>query len=117
VPVKKVVRTVSDIRNSRYAVLRNIVTLDGASFVPIEADRDDAQQLKTVLLPPGAWSVGRTLDEVRARGADVTFASIRRHGIVGREPDGDTELRDGDIVAIQGSPGACEHAESVLLAG
>jgi CPA2 family monovalent cation:H+ antiporter-2 len=112
------VRTVGDIRNSRYAVLRNIVNLDGASFVPIEADpNDDSEQLKTVLLPPGAWGVGRTLDEVRARGAEVTFTSIRRHGIVGREPGGETSLRDGDIVVIYGSPKACEHAESVLLAG
>jgi CPA2 family monovalent cation:H+ antiporter-2 len=117
VPVVKVVRTVSDIRNSRYAVLRNIVNLDGASFVPIEADREDSEQLKTVLLPPGAWGVGRTLDEVRERGAEVTFTSIRRHGIVGREPGGETSLRDGDIVVIYGSPKACEHAESVLLAG
>jgi CPA2 family monovalent cation:H+ antiporter-2 len=117
VPVVKVVRTVSDIRNSRYAVLRNIVNLDGASFVPIEAERDDSEQLKTVLLPPGAWGVGRTLDEVRERGAEVTFTSIRRHGIVGREPGGETSLRDGDIVVIYGSPKACEHAESVLLAG
>ena len=52
-----------------------------------------------------------------ARGAEVTFTSIRRHGIVGREPGGETSLRDGDIVVIYGSPRACEHAESVLLAG
>jgi monovalent cation:H+ antiporter-2, CPA2 family len=117
VPVVKVVRTISDIRNSRYAVLRNIVNLDGASFVPIESAPDDSEQLKTVLLPPGAWGIGRTLDEVRARGAEVTFTSIRRHGIVGREPGGETSLRDGDIVVIYGSPKACEHAESVLLAG
>jgi CPA2 family monovalent cation:H+ antiporter-2 len=117
VPVVKVVRTVGDIRNSRYAVLRNIVNLDGASYVPIESSPDDSEQLKTVLLPPGAWGVGRTLDEVRARGAEVTFTSIRRHGIVGREPGGETSLRDGDIVVIYGSPKACEHAESVLLAG
>ncbi len=47
----------------------------------------------------------------------MTFNSIRRHGIVGREPGGETSLRDGDIVVIYGSPKACEHAESVLLAG
>jgi len=117
VPVVKVVRTISDIRNSRYAVLRNVVNLDGASFVPIESAAEDSEQLKTVLLPPGAWGVGRTLDEVRERGAEVTFTSIRRHGIVGREPGGETSLRDGDIVVISGSPRACEHAESVLLAG
>jgi CPA2 family monovalent cation:H+ antiporter-2 len=117
VPVVKVVRTVGEIRNSRYAVLRNIVNQDGASQMPIEYGSDDTEELKTVLLPPGAWCVGRTLDEVRARGAEVTFTSIRRRGIVGREPVGETSLRDGDIVVIYGPPKALEHAESVLLAG
>ncbi len=117
VPVTKVVRTVGEIRSSRYAVLRNIVNLDGASQVPIETVDDQAEELKTVLLPPGAWGVGRTLDEIRERGAEVRFTSIRRHEIVGREPGGEAQLRDGDIVVIYGSPKALEHAESVLLAG
>ena len=117
VPVVKVVRTVSEIRNSRYAVLRSIVNRDGATELPIEYQPDGGEELKTVLLPPGAWGVGRTLDEIRQRGADVRFTSIRRHGIVGREPGGEAQLRDGDVVVIYGSPRQLEHAESVLLAG
>lgn len=118
VPAVKVVRAVSEIRSSRYAVLRSIVNQDGASQLPIEYESSGSEEgLKTVLLPPGAWCIGRTIDEVRARGAEVTFTSIRRHGIVGREPGGETALRDGDVVVIYGSPKALEHAESVLLAG
>ena len=37
--------------------------------------------------------------------------------ILGREPSGDTVLRDGDIVVIYGQPEELERAESVLLAG
>jgi CPA2 family monovalent cation:H+ antiporter-2 len=47
----------------------------------------------------------------------VTFTSLRRMGIVGREPGGETQLRDGDIVVLYGPPEALEHAEGVLLAG
>jgi CPA2 family monovalent cation:H+ antiporter-2 len=54
---------------------------------------------------------------VRARGADVTFTALRRQGITGRQPDGATELREGDIVVVYGTPEALEHAEAVLLAG
>ena len=67
--------------------------------------------------PPGAWAVGRSVDEVRARGAAVAFTGIRRHGILGKAPEGATRLREGDIVLIQGRPKALEHAEGVLLAG
>src|SRR6185369_15967791 len=115
VPVTKVVRTIGEIRNSRYAMLRNVVTQDWERS--IEQVPDQGEALKTVVLPPGAWAVGRTLDEIRGQGAEVTFTSIRRHGIVGREPAGDMSLRDGDIVVIYGEPKALEHAESVLLAG
>ena len=69
------------------------------------------------MLPRGGWAVGRRLEEIRARGAEVAFTAIRRQGITGREPDGDTELREGDVVVIYGVPEALEHAEAVLLAG
>jgi Trk K+ transport system NAD-binding subunit len=36
---------------------------------------------------------------------------------MGREPSGETEFHDGDIVVIYGTPAALEHAEAVLLAG
>ena len=68
-------------------------------------------------LPPGSWCIGKCVDEVRRAGADVAFTGIRRQGILGREPTGDTEFQDGDIVVIYGTPEALEHAEAVLLAG
>ncbi len=70
-----------------------------------------------MVLPPGAWAVGRTLEDVRGKGADVAFTGVRRNGILGREPSVDTRLREGDIIVIYGQPEELEHAESVLLAG
>ena len=52
-----------------------------------------------------------------ARAREVAFTGIRRQGILGREPSGDTEFQDGDIVVIYGTPEELEHAEAVLLAG
>jgi CPA2 family monovalent cation:H+ antiporter-2 len=115
VPVTRVVRTMGDIRNNRYAVLRNIVRRGDARL--IDETHEYREELKSIVIPPGAWSVGRSLGEVRGRGAHVTFTGIRRQGILGREPSGDTLLRDGDIVVIYGQPEELERAESVLLAG
>jgi CPA2 family monovalent cation:H+ antiporter-2 len=70
-----------------------------------------------VVLPPGSWCIGKRVEEVRSAGAEVAFTGIRRQGILGREPTGDTEFQDGDIVVIYGTPEALEHAEAVLLAG
>ncbi|HEX4387929.1 MAG TPA: cation:proton antiporter [Steroidobacteraceae bacterium] len=115
VPVSRVVRTLGEIRNNRYAVLRNIVRRGDAR--PVDETSEHREELKSVVIPPGAWSVGRSLQEVRGRGVEVTFTGVRRHGILGREPSGETVLHDGDIVVIYGQPEELERAEAVLLAG
>jgi len=116
VPVTRVVRAIGDIRNNRYSVLRNIVPRGEAGPFD-ESSPDQREELRSVVIPPGAWAVGRTLEDVRGRGAEVTFTGVRRQGILGREPAGDTIFRDGDIVVIYGQPEELARAESVLLAG
>ncbi len=115
VPVSRVVRTLGDIRNNRYTVLRNIVRRGDAR--PVDETSEHREEIKSVVLPPGAWSIGRTLAEVRSHDVAVSFTGVRRHGILGREPAGDTVLRDGDIVVIYGQPEYLERGEAVLLAG
>lgn len=115
VPAPNVVRVIGEIRTNRYSLLRNVVTRDWEH--PIEHAPQDGEELKSVVIPPGAWAVGRTVQEVRARGAEVAFTGIRRQGILGREPSPEARLREGDIVVIYGEPKDLERAESVMLAG
>jgi monovalent cation:H+ antiporter-2, CPA2 family len=102
VPVAQVSGIVDTLRRRRYATLRH----PAAKW-----------ELRSIVLPPGGWSVGRKLQEIRARGAEVAFTAVRRQGITGYEPGGETELREGDVVMIYGTPEALAHAEAVLLAG
>jgi monovalent cation:H+ antiporter-2, CPA2 family len=113
VPVWRVLHTLGNIRKSRYAVLRNIVPRADA----VEGAGEPREEIKSVVVPPGAWAVGRSLTEVRSRGIEVTFTGVRRQGILGREPAPETVLRDGDIVVLYGLPEELERAEALLLAG
>jgi CPA2 family monovalent cation:H+ antiporter-2 len=115
VPPSRVIRTVGEIRRQRYKTLRSVIRRDAAG----PADEPDSfrEELHTVVLPPGAWSIGRTIQEIHNRGAEVSFAAVRRDGIVGRNPDPEMKLREGDVVVLFGTPEAQEHAEAVLLAG
>ena len=108
-------RTIGSVRRNRYSTLRSVFRRDDA--LAIDADHAFREELKSVVIPPGAWAAGRTLDEVRARGAEVAFTGVRRQGILGREPATSMMLREGDIVVMYGMPEALEHAEAVLLAG
>ena len=115
VPVARVVRTVGEIRRARYSTLRGVILPDTvASAAPAE---EEGESIGSVVIPPRAWSVGRTLEEIRARGAEVAFTAVRRQGITGREPSGDLVLREGDVLVVYGTPAAIEHAEAILLAG
>jgi len=113
VPPATVMRTVAELRGNRYEMLRNVIERgDGSAN-----DAEFTEAVHSVVLPPGSWCIGKCVDDVRRAGADVAFTGIRRQGILGREPSGDTEFQDGDIVVIYGTPEALEHAEAVLLAG
>lgn len=116
VPVSRVVHTIGTVRASRYQILRSIHPRQDPRPAADES-QPWREELKAIVIPPGAWVVGRTVSDLRARGAEVAITGIRRHGILGREPTGDTKIREGDIVVVYGLPEALEHAEGVMLAG
>ncbi len=113
VPPARAMRSVEELRANRYEMLRNVIARGdgGVSDPPFE------EQVRSVVVPPGSWCIGKAVDEVRGAGAEVTFTGIRREGILGRDPSGNTEFQEGDIVVICGTPDKLEHAEAVLLAG
>jgi CPA2 family monovalent cation:H+ antiporter-2 len=91
-------------------------------FPAADAERLDEshafrEELHSVILPPHAWAVGRSIADLAARGSRAQVSAVRRDGIVGREPSPDTVLKEGDVVVMCGTPEAVEHAETLLLMG
>jgi len=115
VPVSQVVRTVGDIRGHRYSMLRRVFPRRDARL--IDESHTLREVLHTVLLPPGAFAVGKTIRELELEKAEVVITALRRDGIVGRQPELSTTLHDGDVVVLYGTPEAIEHAEALLLMG
>jgi monovalent cation:H+ antiporter-2, CPA2 family len=114
-PMSRVVKTIGDIRNTRYATLRRIFRQEDA--LPLDNAGVLREELHTVVLPPGAYSVGKTLADLQLDRGEVTVTAIRRDGIVGRQPDASTVLREGDVVVLYGVPEALEQGEARLLMG
>ncbi len=115
VPVSRVIRTVDNIRSQRYRLLHHTFRGEDPGF----RDAPDAfrEELSSVILPPDAWAVGRTLADVRARGAKASVNAVRREGIVGRDPSPQMVFKEGDVVVLYGTPAALEQTEAVLLMG
>jgi monovalent cation:H+ antiporter-2, CPA2 family len=114
-PVPRVIRTVNDIRSHRYGMLRQYFRAAGAEI--LDDTHAFREELHSIVLPPHAWAVGRTIEELSARGSNAAVSAVRRDGIVGREPGPDTIFKVGDVVVVCGTPEAVEHAETLLLMG
>src|SRR5271155_1264867 len=114
-PVPRVIRTVNDIRSHRYSMLRQHFRAADAEH--LDHSHAFREELHSVVLPPHAWAVGRSIEELAVRGSRATVSAVRRDGIVGREPGPDTLFKEGDVVVVCGTPEAVEHAETLLLMG
>jgi len=114
-PVGQVIRTVNDIRSHRYQMLRQYFREADAEH--LDQTHAFREELHSVILPPHAWAVGRSITDLMTRGSQATVNAVRRDGIVGREPAADTIFKEGDVVVVYGTPEAVEHAETLLLMG
>jgi CPA2 family monovalent cation:H+ antiporter-2 len=114
-PVPRVIRTVNDIRSHRYGMLRQYFRAADAEH--LDDSHAFREELHSVILPPHAWAVSRSIADLTARGSRASVSAVRRDGIVGREPSPETLLKVGDVVVLCGTPEAVEHAETLLLMG
>jgi len=114
-PMPRVIRTVNDIRSHRYVMLRQYFRKAGAEF--LDDNHAFREELHSVVLPPHAWAVGKSIAELADRGSQASVSAVRRDGIVGRDPSADTVFKEGDVVVVCGPPEALEHAETLLLMG
>jgi len=114
-PVSRVVKTVGDIRDNRYAMLRRIFRREDAR--PLDETHALREELHSVVLPPVAYAVGRSIAQLDLNSLNVSVNSIRRHGLILRQPSPEAVFIVGDIVVLYGTPEDIERGESKLLIG
>jgi len=115
VPMRKVVRRITDAREERYGLLRGY-------FRGAEDDEVSANQswhLHSVPLQEGAQALGKRLSELSLDEDGVNIQAVRRKST---ESDytkldlaEDPVLQQGDIVVLSGSPESIDLAEARLL--
>jgi CPA2 family monovalent cation:H+ antiporter-2 len=115
VPAREVIDTTDAIRHERYAILRSVFRRHDA--LTLDNSHSHRQQLRTVVLPPGAHAVERSIRDLGLDRGPTVVTAIRREGITGRDPDPGTMLREGDVLVLWGTPEDLESVESRLLMG
>ena len=114
VPVSHVLRQVQTARRDRYRMLRGF--FHGAAGED-EVEESYRVRLHSVTLPAGAHAVGKRLVDLNLDGSGVIVTTVRRGGITGPQPSGDTHLGSGDVLVLYGTPEALNAAEKILLEG
>jgi len=110
VPLARVLRSVREVRENRYRLLKGF--FHGATDEPEEALADNVEpRLYSVTLAQNATAVGKTLAELELENLGVSVSAVRRHNIRGFDPQPDTRLQAGDVVVLLGRPAALAAAE------
>ena len=115
VPVSRIVRTVRDVRNDRYKMLRGF--FHGEALEDVDQPNAYHERLHTVLLTDKAYAVGKQLADLGLDRINVGVTAIRRAGIQGPQPAPTTLLEEGDGLVVFGSSEAIQQAEKRILEG
>ena len=115
VPMRKVVRIITSAREARYSLLRGYFR----GSTDDDFSENEAWRLHTVTLPPGAVSIGMTLDQLHLELDGITVQAVRRK-LTGTEytklelvPE--MHLQANDILVLSGNSEALEIAEAKLI--
>ena len=115
VPMRKVVRIVSNAREARYSLLRGYFRGSEAE----DFDSNESWRLHSVTLLPESASINQTLGELNLENDGISVQSVRRkvsgadYVKVALSPD--LRLQANDILVLSGNSEATELAESKLL--
>jgi monovalent cation:H+ antiporter-2, CPA2 family len=113
VPLARVVRRIRDVRAHRYNILRGFYR--GESDEATDPDESRAPRLRSIALIPGARAARQRLGELALDAFGVTVTAIRRRETRATFPGPETELLEGDVVVLLGTPEQLSAAEARLL--
>jgi CPA2 family monovalent cation:H+ antiporter-2 len=113
VPLSRVMRRMSQVRDEQYGLLRGLFQGSGD-----ELAGEAAVRLHAITLDAGARSIGKTLAELDLAAYGVQVRTVRRHGAKAKlAPAQAGALQAGDVVVMLGSADALSAAEYRLQRG
>jgi CPA2 family monovalent cation:H+ antiporter-2 len=113
VPLSRVMRRVSQVRDGQYHLLRGL--FQGG---PEEREEERGVRLHAITLEAGSHAAGRTVGDLALERFGVQVRAVRRPGERRKlDPREAGELRAGDVLVLIGAPEALERAEQCLLRG
>ena len=115
VPMRRILRRVSQERENRYEFLHGFFT-DGS----IEQNSEPLERLEylhAIALPESAYAVNKQIAQLNLKQQRVVITALRRDGQEIDSPPDNMQLQVNDILLLKGKPRRVERAEQFLLEG
>jgi CPA2 family monovalent cation:H+ antiporter-2 len=113
-PFSRVMRRIRETRSQRYGLFRGF-------FRGVSDETEDSgtapPQLRSFVIPKGAFAVGRQLEDLHLPSMGVEVTSVRNRNARGRAPSSVIPLDEGDVIVLLGTDEALAAAEIKLLQG
>lgn len=115
VPHQEIESKINQVRAERYSMLHGYYHGQHSDKV------DETGRMKEILHPvplnETSYACGQILRNLPLAKYEMNVAMIRRHHHSIHDPDGNTELLDGDIVVLQGPSDKIDIGEAILISG
>ncbi|WP_299181600.1 monovalent cation:proton antiporter family protein [uncultured Neptuniibacter sp.] len=115
VPHEQIDTQINQVRAERYQMLH--AYYHGQHSVKVDSRGRIKEILHPVPIEASSRAIGKALRQLSVAKHNVKVTMIRRRNHSELHPDGNTTLREGDIVILQGPSDKIDIAEALLLAG
>lgn len=115
VPMEHVVRTMQDVRSSRYQLLHEF--FHGQDVVDVSEEDMLREGLHSITVTEGAACIGKRINELGLENYNVKISALRHDGISHQQPEKNAVLEAGDVLVLHATPEDSEHAQAILLQG
>lgn len=115
VPMRRILRRVSQERENRYEFLHGFFT-DGS----VEQNSEPLERLEylhAIALPESAYAIDKQIAQLNLNKQRVVITALRRDGQEIESPGDEMKLQVNDILLLKGKPRRVERAEQFLLEG
>ena len=115
IPMARIVRRVQEMRNNKYATMREF--FHGDETDDLELPDDIRKRLSSYTIEDGAFAIGKKIEDLHLQSKGITLHKNRKDDSNVVPPNSDEALKPGDVLVLFGTPEDLEHIEGYLLNG
>jgi len=115
IPMARIVRRVQEMRNNKYATMREF--FHGDETDDLELPDDIRKRLSSYTLEEGSFAIGKKIEDLHLQSKGITLHKNRKDDSSVVPPNSDEALKPGDVLVLFGTPEDLEHIEGYLLNG